>query len=192
MMVMLDILSDGMLKRRFAEKDHTVEAFRFNRFHKSLRKCVQIRTSGRKDERLDSDASQNHVKCGREFRIPVANEVSTFGQQVATTAGQIPRSLPHPGVGWIASDPCNIDLAAADMNEEQTVIGDQAEGGPDFGGEEIGGQKAVSVRLDEVGPACLALPIWRGVNTVFFEDRPPSLSNICKRLIQLSQNRPII
>ncbi len=170
--VVLNEFRNRSLQRSLAEENYPVEAFIFNGSNESFSESVQIRASRRQRPCFDADRTQDHVEASRKFGVPISDQISASGKQFAAIGSEISRGLPHPCISRVASDSRQVDLSAADMDEEQAVIGYQAESGPNFGGEEVGGEQAVGVGLDEVGPACLALPIWRGVNTVFFEDRP--------------------
>jgi len=152
MMVVSDIFCDGMLERGFAKENHSVEAFFFDRFHESFSERIEIRTSGRKRQWFDSGGSEDHVETGSELGVSIADQMPASREQVASAAGEITGDLTHPGIRRIPSDPGDVDLSAADVDEEEAVIGNQPKCGPDFGGEEIGGEQAVGVRLDEVGP----------------------------------------
>ena len=107
---------------------------------------------------------------GRELRVPVSKQVSTLGQQIASATGQVPRGLSHPFIGWVGRDAADVDFTGSDVDEEEYIMGDESEDGPDFGGEEVGGQQAVGMGLDEVGPACFARAAWRGIDAVRFEN----------------------
>ncbi|HEX4124043.1 MAG TPA: hypothetical protein VHY37_04890 [Tepidisphaeraceae bacterium] len=119
---------------------------------------------------MDAGGSEDHVESGGELRIAVGDEITAFFQDIAAGHGEIASDLAHPGVGEIGRDAAEVDLARLDVDEDQDVMRDQAEGGPDFGTEEVGGEQAFGMRFDELGPACRVLPPGRRVDAVFFED----------------------
>ena len=61
-------------------------------------------------------------------------------------------ALPDPSVHRVVGDPAQVNFACADMDERQNLKGDQSEWRTDFGGEKIGSEHAVGMRLDEVAP----------------------------------------
>lgn len=170
MVVMFDIFRDGMMKRCFAEEDHAVEAFGFDRANESFGEGVQIRASQRQCFGFDAYGSKDHVEPGSKFGVAVAEQIIALGKQIATGTRQVAGGLPHPFIGGIRRDSAEVDLAAADVDEEQDVMGDQTECGPDFGGEEVGCQQAIGVRLDEIGPTGFAFPHWRWIDAVFLKN----------------------
>jgi hypothetical protein len=103
-MVVLDVLGDGMVQGSFAEKDHAIEAFLLDRLHESFGIGVQIRAARRQGQGFDAGSAQDHVKAGGEFGVAVAEEITATPDQIAAVHRQIPRGLAHPGVGRVAGD----------------------------------------------------------------------------------------
>jgi hypothetical protein len=159
--VMLNIFSDGMAQRRLAKEDHAVEAFVFDGADESFGKGVEIRTSRRQRDWFDASTPHDHGEASGEFGVSIANQIPVAGKQLTALGCQIASGLPHPSVSGVAGYPSNVDLSTVNVDEEEAVISDQAEGGPDFGGEEVGGQQTVGVGADEVGPTCSVSTLFR-------------------------------
>ncbi|MDP9174571.1 MAG: hypothetical protein M3O30_11990 [Planctomycetota bacterium] len=168
--VILNEFRNGSVQGSLAEEDHPVEAFIFNGSNESFSEGVQIRASRRQRQCFDADRTQDHVEASRKLGVPISDQISASGKQSAAAGGEIASGLPHPCISRVASDSRQVDLSAADMDEEEAVVGYQAESGPNFGGEEVGGEQAIRMGTDEVGPTCLALPMRRWVDAMFFED----------------------
>ncbi len=94
LMIMLDVLRDGMMQGCPTEEDHPVQTFRFDRTDKPLGESVEIRTARWQGQRLDAGGAEDHIKSTGEFRIPVVQKVSAAGKRVAAGHGEISCCLP--------------------------------------------------------------------------------------------------
>ena len=83
--------------------------------------------------------------------------------------------LRHPHLIGMRCYPCDVNLSAAQVDEEQHIVGDQATPRPDLGGEEIGGHQHIHVGADERLPCGRLLPLWRWNNAMAFQDVPDRL-----------------
>jgi len=90
--------------------------------------------------------------------------------QWAIRGRQIPGDLFQPFCLGIGCHTAQHDLARLQMNEEQDVEGGQPTGGPDFGGEEIGGPKHLLVTTNELGPSSVPFALWSASQTVPLEN----------------------
>ncbi len=143
------------------------------------------RGPGRECDRFNAGSAHDHVETGGELAVAVADQIAAPGNQVATIGGKITGGLPHPVIGGIAGDVGDIDLSAADVHEEEAVVGDQCKNRPDFGGEEVGGQQTIGMAADEVRPAGFTFSQRSGIDAMFFKDVFNSL--VTEDMIQGSQ-----
>src|ERR1700749_1252138 len=68
LVIMLDEFRDGMTKRGFAEENHAVEAFFFDRPDEPFGEGIEIRTAGWQGNRFDAGGAEDHVEAWRELR----------------------------------------------------------------------------------------------------------------------------
>jgi hypothetical protein len=58
-------------------------------------------------------------------------------QETPGFQGHVPGDLLHPLFIWMWSHPCQADLAALQMDEEQDIVSDQSLQSDNFNGEEV-------------------------------------------------------
>ena len=86
-MVVLDVLVNYEAQVAFTEHDDSVEALLLDRAHEPFRVGVQIRTSRRQSDRLDTTALQDLVKRAGVEGISIVNEVPRFSEETVDPAG---------------------------------------------------------------------------------------------------------
>ena len=160
-MVMGGVLLEYMAKRPLAEENHPIQTFGFNRQDKSLSVRVQIRRSRWYLHRLDIHRSEWRIEVIAELTIPIVHQILAvvFYEHAFFDIGDIPCDLYHPFLMRIHSDSRDVNLARAQMDEEEDVLGDQAEAGPHLRGEEIGSYQYIHMASDELTPGRFLLPL---------------------------------
>jgi hypothetical protein len=115
--VVLHVLSEGVAKRPHSEENHSTQTFLFDGAHKSFRKSVQIRRSGRKSDHVHALASERTAKSIRVLRIPIQDQISFSpkdGVQVRDVAG----NLHHPRILRMRSHAGDVHTTGGKVNEE--------------------------------------------------------------------------
>ena len=91
-----------------------------------------------------------------ELCVTVVDEMASLLPLLGQVHTEVPGLLGHPcGIG-VWTDSRYINLPAADVNEEQDEIVDQAGLCPDFLAYEVTGPQGLGVYLDKLVPAALA------------------------------------
>jgi hypothetical protein len=98
---------------------------------------------------VDALAGEDGIEGGRELRDPVADQVRELPLALAELPEHLAGVLGGPGCGGVCGDPRDVDGAGADLHDEQRVQPLQADG---VDVEEIGGEQAVGLGLEEGGP----------------------------------------
>src|SRR6188768_4476815 len=81
---MRDICSDRSAQRTLAQQHQLGQAFLANRTHPALRKGIQIRTSRRQFERLDSARDDDVSEAIAELRVAIVQHISPILQESPT------------------------------------------------------------------------------------------------------------
>src|SRR5262249_57978249 len=79
-------------------------------------------------------------------------QVPAICQKSPLFQGRIPSDLSHPLFIRMRRHPCQADLAALQMDEEQNIVGDQTLQSDNFNGEEVRPGQNVQMSADEVFP----------------------------------------
>ncbi len=132
-MVVRDVFVKDVFQRWLPKQDHLVQAFAFDGADPALGKGVQIRAARRQDHRFDPNGLEDFVKSGRVFSVPIMNEIlgPCHGR---VRSRHVAGDLLDPSVGRVWRDAAENDSAGLQMNEEENVVGGEAIGGPDLGG----------------------------------------------------------
>ena len=80
-MIMLEKLTCGILKRTLTEEDELLQSFFFDTPHEPFDVRRQIGRSGRKPDRLDAFTLKDLSEPLAEFRVPVHNQISFLEQE---------------------------------------------------------------------------------------------------------------
>jgi hypothetical protein len=96
----------------------------FHRFDPALGVGVQIRTSGRKLQRLYMARFDERTKGICEFRVAVMDEVSTVFKDTPFVHRDIPSNVHHPGFIGMWRDSRYLNATAVEMDKEQHVVSD--------------------------------------------------------------------
>ena len=170
-MIMIDKCSDGGPQMSLAQWDDSIQALGSDRFDKSLRKRVQIRTPGRQEQWLYATASQQVPERGSVERVAVQNERFHTAEEAISGGSQIPCDLRHPGPVRVTRDPRDFHSAGLEPHDEEDGVADQPRQGEHFDGEEVGSREAVPVRGQKRLPGRLRAALRCGLDAVIPEDR---------------------
>ncbi|MGW0771717.1 hypothetical protein [Streptomyces sp. NPDC002676] len=94
-------------------------------------------------------AGEDAVESCGEFRVPVADQVSEVASMLVELPYQLSGLLGGPGGGGVGGDAQDVHGAGAYLHDEQGVQPLQADG---VHVEEVGGEQAVGLGLEEGGP----------------------------------------
>jgi len=98
-----------------------VEALRSDRSHEPLGVGVGVRSPKRRAQYLSTSALEDGVEARHVPGVPIAEKEFDFDALVLEVAGDISRLLGDPARVWMASDPGDPDLSAAELDEEKHV-----------------------------------------------------------------------
>ncbi len=153
--VVLDILIDHMPQVLAAEENHPIEAFGFDRFHETLGVRIQDWTLRRELDASNTGRRECHRKLRRVQRVTIMDKESSADKKSVKAIRQIPCNLVHPCPvrGW--SNPCDLDAASRQLDDEEHRVANESEWRPDFHGEEVGRSKRIPMVADEFIPSRL-------------------------------------
>ena len=122
----------------------------------NLRRRRSARTSGRNLYGVNAGAGQDRVKGCSELPCTVADEEPKVRSVVAGVHEQIADLLGGPQPVRVRGDPEDMDVAAADFDDEEAV---QAPEGHAVHVEEVGGKHRGGLRVQELAPGCVGVPL---------------------------------
>src|SRR6266540_1786231 len=133
----------------FTGDEHPVGAFAADGADPALSVRVRAGRPRRGVEHVDALAGEHRIERGGEFVVAVAEQEPQPGRASVEVHQQIPCLLGDPGTGRVGGDPGDVDLARADLDEEQHVDPFKEHG---VDGEEVAGQDRVRLRGEELFP----------------------------------------
>src|SRR4029450_473000 len=117
-MIMLHILMKRMPKRGFPKQDQPRQGFVLHRSHPALRVGVQIRRPWWQRYPCDPGRVEELLKGRTIFSISVMDQVLPGRQEAPLLHRNVTGDLHHPGLIGMWRHPRNMDLSAAQMDEE--------------------------------------------------------------------------
>src|SRR6266542_4407224 len=139
----------------FTGDEHPVGAFAADGADPALSVRVRAGRPRRGVEHVDALAGEHRIERGGEFVVAVAEQEPQPGRASVEVHQQIPCLLGDPGTGRVGGDPGDVDLARADLDEEQHVDPFKEHG---VDGEEVAGQDRVRQRGGGYSTPCWPLP----------------------------------
>ena len=116
----------------------------------------------------DALADEEGVERGGVFRIPVPDQVGELGGAVAELPEKLACLLGGPGCGGVGGDAEDVDGAGVYFHDEQGV---QALQSDRVDVEQVGGEQAVGLGLEEGGPfAACRVAAWCGAEAGSAQD----------------------
>ena len=144
MLVVGEIFIEHMAQGALAEKNQLIEAFLLDRTHPAFGECIEVGGLWRQLERFNACGMEDRIEVLGEFGIAVVEQEAGISHG-PVGGGDIAGDLFQPGFIGKRSDASEDDAAGLEVEEEQDIVGDQAGGGPDFSGEEVGGPESTAV-----------------------------------------------
>ena len=120
-MIMLEKLTCGILKRTLTEEDELLQSFFFDTPHEPFDVRRQIGRSGRKPDRLDACTLKDLLKSFAEFRVPVHNHISFLKQESVKGISEVSGYLLHPHFVWICGATCKVDAPCREFHHKEQV-----------------------------------------------------------------------
>ena len=143
LMIVGDVFVDDVAKCSFAEEDHLIQAFVFDRFYESLGERVEIGRSFRKLNVIDSGIGEDLVELGREEGIAVMNEETVILEESVKAISQVTSDLLHPWTFALLCNARDVNFSSCESDDQKHVIADDSFECEDLYGEEIGGSENV-------------------------------------------------
>ena len=109
------------------------------------------------------------------FAIPVMDQVLPRREKAPLLHRDVAGNLHHPGLRRMRRHPRNMDLSAAQMDEEEHVIRHESTECPHLGRKEISGHKDVHVGADKLLPRRGRLALGSRRDAMALEDVPYGL-----------------
>jgi hypothetical protein len=167
----------------FAEDQHPVGDLGPGGEHEPFRIGVRARTPRRDLDRFDAGAGQDRVERGGELPGPVADQEPEVRDPVAEVHKEVPDLLGGPRPVRVGGHAGDVHVAGADLHDEQAV--QALEGDRAVHVEEVGGEHRGGVRVQELQPCRVGVPLRAGGIFIALSTRPivealtlwPSLSS---------------
>ena len=135
--IVADELADGVTEHLLTEEDHPVQTLFLDRPYPALGEGIQVGTSGRQTDWLDTGGFQDGPKLLGEFGVPVHEQVGFAFQESILAVGEVAGDLLHPSGIEGSRDAGDLHAARSDFDHEEDIKRDQAAKRPDLGREEI-------------------------------------------------------
>jgi hypothetical protein len=152
----------------FAEDQHPVGDLRPGGEHESLRITVRSGAPGRDSYDLDTGTGQDHVKLCGELSGPVADQEPETCGAISQVYQHVADLLCGPGPFRVRGDPEDVHVAGTDFHDEQAIQALQGQGAVHV--EEIGGEHRRCLRMQELPPSRVGVPLRCWGNLQGFED----------------------
>ena len=160
-------LAQHPLQMGIIENEEMIEAFFSGGTDPSLGEGICIGSLKGSGENVEAFADEDGIECIRVLAIVVTDQESQRGLGIVEVPQDLSGLLRDPGLGRVGGDPSQVDATSSNLDEEEHIQGFQ----PDrFHGKEIASQKLVFVVSEEGPPADGAVPNWRRLDVVSFED----------------------
>lgn len=167
--IMRQVLVNEMPQMILAEHDEMIEALALDALHPAFREGVEVGSERPDLMHFQAVGGEDRIELLGELAVVVSDQNRRLLRQLGEVHGDVAGLLRHPlGVG-MGTHAGHVHAAAADVNEEQHEVVDQARHRPHLFREEVAGPQRGRMLLDERIPGPFAAFRPR-VDAVFLED----------------------
>src|SRR5664279_3638569 len=156
--VVIDIGPEGSIQMPPTEDEGPVEALGPHRLDYALGVGVGVRSPDRRADHPGTFRANDLVEPSAELRVPVSDEEPDRAHPSVEVQREVARLLGNPRRVRVSRCGTQVDPPAAELNEHEDIERPEP-GGLD--GEEVGGDDAIGLGPEELGPGRAAAPRGR-------------------------------